>query len=204
MIIIIVVFFSWVGVVNASVVINEIQLNPTEERFIELYNSGSSSVDLTDWYIQRKTASGSTFGSLVSKTYFDGLNIEASDYLLISRTSLNNPDIIVDNLTLTESNTIQIKNSKQEVVNIFEWDNINEGESIQRISDGNWIIGLPTPGEENKEAIDSSDNNLSSENNVSNTGSSSSSPSSNQLDLVPRKIIAKILPQKLFLQGLLF
>jgi len=35
----------------ASVIINEVELNPTGERFIELYNPDSSIVDLTDWYL---------------------------------------------------------------------------------------------------------------------------------------------------------
>jgi len=56
---------------RAGVIINEVQLSPTEERFIELYNPGGSSVELTGWYIQRKTETGSAFGSLVSKTYFE-------------------------------------------------------------------------------------------------------------------------------------
>jgi len=189
------VFFSWINIANATVVINEIQLTPTVERFIELYNSSSSPVDLTDWYIQRKTASGDTFGSLVSKTYFLGKSIDAGGYFLISRTSINNPDIIVDNLTLTESNTIQIKNLNQEIVDIVEWESIPEGESTQKNSSGDWDIDSPTPGEKNEgsESLNEN-NNLNIENN---TNVLSSPISSNQEESLTRKITAKIITPKI-------
>ena len=119
-------FFCWANITSASVVINEVQLSPTEERFIELYNSGSSSVDLTNWYIQRKTASGSDFGSLVSKTYFEGKSISAGDYFVISRSDISSADIVYGSLTLTESNTIQLKNSNQEVVNKVGWGDVSD------------------------------------------------------------------------------
>ena len=55
------------SLIESAVLINEVQIKPTEDRFIELYNSGSSEVDLTGWYLQRKTATAGDFGSLVSK-----------------------------------------------------------------------------------------------------------------------------------------
>ena len=94
----------------ASIFINEIRPYPTESRFIELYNNSSTEVNLTDWYIQRKTETGETFSSLVSSTYFENKKISPNDYFLISRASLSGADIILDNLTITLSNTIQIKN----------------------------------------------------------------------------------------------
>jgi len=105
----------------AKILINEIQLSPTGNRFIELYNPNNSSVNLTNWYLQRKTQTGSSFGSLVSKTYFEGKTINANDYFLISRASLDGADIILDNLTLTESNVIQLKNSDGEVIDKLGW-----------------------------------------------------------------------------------
>ena len=75
-------FFSFVNITQASVVINEIQISPTEGRFIELYNNGDSYVDLTNWYIQRKTASGA-FGSLVTKTNFENKSIGPNSFFLI-------------------------------------------------------------------------------------------------------------------------
>lgn len=142
--------------IESAVFINEVQIKPTEERFIELYNSGSSEVNLTGWYLQRKTATAESFGSLVSKKYFENKNIPAKGFFVISRSDSGQADIVFDTLTLTESNIIQLKNSNQEVVSIVGWGDIsgslvsNPGEekSISR-DNGDWIIGQPTKGEEN-------------------------------------------------------
>ncbi len=149
------------SLIESAVLINEVQIKPTEERFIELYNSGSSDVDLTGWYLQRKTATADSFGSLVSKTYFENKNIPAKGFFVISRSELGQTDMVFESLTLTESNTIQLKDSGQEIRSVVGWGDVSgslvsnpvEGKSINR--DGsNWIIGIPTPGEENTDEID--------------------------------------------------
>ncbi len=160
--ILLIVFFVFYHKVDANVVINEIEILPTTNRFIELYNSGTSAVSLTGWYIQRKTATGSEFSSLISKTYFEGKSIEAGGYFLISKSLLDNSNIIYDGLTITESNTIQIKNANQEVVDKVSWgdsidcnticgQNPSENKSIGKISSNNWLILSPTPGLINNE-----------------------------------------------------
>ncbi|MBU4348465.1 lamin tail domain-containing protein [Patescibacteria group bacterium] len=104
-----------------KILISEIQISPIGDRFIELYNPNDSSVNLTNWYIQRKIQSGDSFSSLVSKTYFENKTIDAYGYFLISRESLDGTDIVLDSLTLTESNAIQFKNSNSEVVDKVGW-----------------------------------------------------------------------------------
>src|SRR3989344_663068 len=154
----------------AEVVINEIQLNPTEERFIELYNSNSSSVDLTGWYIQRKTQTGSSFNSLVSKTYFENKTIGVNGYFLISKDTLG-----LNTFTLTESNTIQLKNLNQEVMDKSGWgdgessvvDNPPDGKSIQRVNN-EWVIASPTPGTSNSSSSVNDSSNTESNTNDDN------------------------------------
>ncbi len=107
-------------------VISEVKISPTENRFIKLYNQGDSAVDLTNWYIQRKTQTGSSFESLVSKTYFENKNINAGGYFLISRSQMTDSDIILSTLTLTESNAIQIKNSSGKVVDMVCWGDMSD------------------------------------------------------------------------------
>jgi len=161
----------------AQVVINEVQLLPTDLRFVELYNTSDSDIDLTGWYIQRKTETGSSFGSFVSSTKFENKIIGARGYFLISKNS--NSDIVTT-LTLTESNTLQIKDSKGNVINKIGWGNSSdcggscapnpaEGQSIQRTASG-WIAASPTPGATNEsfggtqgEILDSSDESESSD-----------------------------------------
>lgn len=130
---------------SAAIFINEVQISPIKERFIELYNSDSSDVDLTGWYLQRKTATGGSFSSLVSSTQLAGKTIKAQSYFLISRSQLSNSDILAD-LTLTESNTIRIRDSKGKDVHQVEWGSLTEGKSYQRTTSNSWIISAPTPG----------------------------------------------------------
>lgn len=130
---------------SAQVVINEIQISPIGERFIELYNSSNSDIDLTGWYIQRKTATGSSFGSLVTSTQLNGKIIKPNSYFLVSRNQLGNSDIIVDNLTLTETNTIRIRDSKGGDIDQIGWAIIDEGKSYQKISASEWVLAMPTP-----------------------------------------------------------
>lgn len=131
--------------VHAAILINEVQLLPTGSRFIELYNTGGADVDLTGWYLQRKTASGSSFGSLVSSANFQGKIIRADGYFLISRVVLSNSDLVVGDLTLTDSNTIQLKSGNGDVVDSVAWGSVASGESYQKTSAGDWIVGTPTP-----------------------------------------------------------
>ena len=134
---------------SAAIFINEVQISPIKERFIELYNSDSSDVDLTGWYIQRKTASlGAKFGSLVTSTQLNGKIIKAQSYFLISRSQLYNSDVVVD-LTLTESNILRIRDSKGKDVDEVLWGSIDDGKSYQRTPANSWLIGAPTPGAEN-------------------------------------------------------
>ncbi len=182
------VLFFGVKFANAQVIINEVQINPTTERFIELYNNSSSEVDLTDWYIQRKTATGTDFGSLISKTYFVGKTIGANAYYLISKDSLG-----LSSFTLTDSNTIQLKNSNQEVVDKIGWGsgensvsgNPPEGKSIQKTSNG-WIIGSPTPGAINTDIVSETPDDNSS---IDNTETSASTSSDSNISTSKAKII---------------
>lgn len=142
---------------QAKVVINEIQISPTESRFIELYNNGSSAVDLTGYYIQRKTENGSSWSSLVTSTNFDSKSIAAGGYFLISRSALPGSDIVLGSLTITESNSLQLKNSSGEVVDkvcfsgagdcadAIEAENPNEGQSITRNGSA-FSVTAPSPG----------------------------------------------------------
>ena len=168
------VFFIFAGRLEAGVVINEIQISPTENRFIELYNNTSRDIDLTGYYLQRKTLTGDKFSSFVTGPNFEGKKIRANSYFLISKGVLSNSDIVLDNLTITESNSIQVKNSKQEVVyKIGMGDsadcgnacipNPTAGKSTQRVSEDSWILGVPSPGVKNTSNEETPENNQQDE-----------------------------------------
>ena len=189
-------FYSW-RVACAGLIINEAQLYPTANRFIELYNSSNSEIDLTDWYLQRKTATGSSFSSLVSKTNFENKKINASGYFLISRSSLENSDIVLDNLTLTESNIIQIKNSSGEVVDLVCWGEITdcaapnpaEGQSLGRDPNNLLAVGIPTPSRPNYSSSDVNIPNTSD--NIEIISSTSENSSASKEQKIQTQILAK-------------
>lgn len=207
--VIIFVLFFITKLVSAEVIINEVQIKPTEDRFIELYNTGSSSVDLTNWYIQRKTETGSDFGSLITKTNFEGKTIPAGGYFLIAK-SKSGADITLSTLTLTESNIIQLKNSDGDIVDKIGWGNCNdncvaenpvEGKSIQK-QGSDWLVCDPSPGSENSSCENTSFNNS---NNNSNSDENNESSSTNENSAVPKiinsNIKAKIISSNLAFTG---
>jgi len=208
-------FFSFMDIAHAGVVINEVQISPTDSRFIELYNNSGSSIDLTNWYLQRKTASG-TFGSMVTKTNFEGKSIDANGYFLISKSGLTGADIVLDTLTLTESNTIQLKDGSGNVIDKVGWGSTDDcqnpcvsnptvGQGISRNSSGNFIISTPTPKEINGGIISDDTQGSSSGN-----SSSSASNSNNQEEIIKSKIIedskiiTKIIVPKIVTAGVPF
>lgn len=131
---------------SAQVVLNEVQLSPIADRFIELRNTSSADIGLTGWYIQRKTSAGNSFDSLVTSTKFEGIVINAGGYILISRSALPGTDILLSTLTLTESNTLRMRNASGEDIDQIEWGSVPEGQSYQRTASGSFVTGAPTPG----------------------------------------------------------
>jgi len=111
------------------------------DEFIELYNPNNSEVDLTGWYLQKKTSQSNEFSSLVPSDLFEGKIINPSEYFLISHSSstyTNFADILIDDYSLTDNNTIVLKNPNREIV-----DKVGYGEAND--CEGNCILN-PDPG----------------------------------------------------------
>lgn len=140
-------------IIPKKVLINEIQisgLTDEKEEFVELYNPGSSDIDLTGWYLQRKTKTGANYSSFVSSSLFSGKKIKSKGYFLIGREeSLFEAlaDIITSN-TLGDfsdggGSSLVIKNPDREIIDKAGWgqasdfetapaQNPPKGQSIQR------------------------------------------------------------------------
>jgi len=103
-----------------KILISEIQIEPIENRFIELYNPKNQDVNLSGWYLQRKTENATSFSSLVSSTYFEGKIIKAKNYFLIASSS--EADIVL-RPTLTENNSLALKNPNREIADLLGWGN---------------------------------------------------------------------------------
>lgn len=112
-----------------KILISEVQIAPTGKRFIELYNPINQDVTLTSWYVQRKTATGTSWNSLVTSTQFEGKIIPSKSHFLIARDEALNPDILLPSLTLTEDNVIRLRNPNQETADLVGWGQAQEFEN---------------------------------------------------------------------------
>ncbi|MBU2540225.1 lamin tail domain-containing protein [Patescibacteria group bacterium] len=106
-----------------KILISEIQIagvNDEKEEFVELYNPNDEDINLTRWYLQRKTESGDNYSTYAKQDLFSGKVIEANNYFLISRQDSSFAalgDIITDN-SLGNSgspSSLALKNPNREI-----------------------------------------------------------------------------------------
>lgn len=115
-----------------KILISEVQVAPIEQRFIELYNPNSSSVGLSGWYLQRKTQSADSWGSLVSSTNFGNMTIPSGSYFLISR-ELAGSNILLD-ITLSDDNSLVFKNPNGEISDKLGFGNASDPELLASVA----------------------------------------------------------------------
>jgi len=149
-------------IVYPKILINEIKIAGRDEdaktivydEFIELFNPNEFDVDLTDWYLQKKTSESSDFSSLAPSSLFDGKIINSLEYFLIAHSSstyASIADVLIFNYSVTDNNTIILKNPNREIVDKIGIGEVNDceincainpepGQSIQRkYADGNFL-----------------------------------------------------------------
>ena len=159
-------FIAFPSLVSAEIYINEIMydLSGTEtgREWIEIYNAGSDTIDLSSW----KFFEGNVNHSL--NNISGGNNISAGGYAIISDDSSkflidwpNFSGILFDS-AFSLNNTgesLSLKDSNQVVVNEVIYDTSiganGDGNSLQK-SGSSWITGLPTPGAINTSEVASS------------------------------------------------
>ncbi len=115
------------SVVSSSypkILINEIQINGTssaKEDFVELYNPNTEDINLTDWYLQRKTENATSFSSYAPKILFSGKIIQAKNYFLVANASSSFLAQATTTYPLTEDNTLVIKNPDGDITDKVGW-----------------------------------------------------------------------------------
>lgn len=120
--------------------------------------------------MQRKTKTASSWSSFVSSTHFNGKKIGSNDYFLITREDSafgGSSDIFID-ITLSDSNSLVLKNSDRDIVDKLGWgaatdyetapaQNLAASQSIKRKTPGqdtddnsqDFIVAdIPTPRKE--------------------------------------------------------
>ena len=137
--------------------------NPKDE-FVELYNPNDEDVNLSGWYIQRKTEKAKKFSSYATSKLFSGKEIPKKGYFLIARKNSSFEDfvdVIVEN-PLTSNNTLVLKNPNREIVDEVNWKEIHLDKSYGRRWENNtykntdnceidFEIQKPTPKAKNEE-----------------------------------------------------
>lgn len=91
----------------------------TYDEFIELFNPNDIDIDLNGWYLQKKTSQAEEYSSLVPSKLLEGKYINAHSFLLITHSSSSDAqiaDILISNYSVTDNNTIVLKNPNREIV----------------------------------------------------------------------------------------
>ena len=125
------IFFSSLILISGRVdgageglLITEVQISPIDDRFIEIYNPLNSNINLSNFYIQRKTETGNSWSSLISTNEFEGKTIGGGGHFLIRNSS--GADINT-RLTLTKNNAIRLrdlsKSLENRTIDLLGWGN---------------------------------------------------------------------------------
>ena len=119
-----------------SIVISEVQIagKTADEEFIELYNPTDQAINLTDWKLTKKTASGteSTILSNKTKTKFTGI-IPAQGYFLISNPNssfVSFSDLVYgSSQSIASNNTVILYNPEEKIIDKVGWGTASDFES---------------------------------------------------------------------------
>src|SRR3989344_1982706 len=122
------------GASYPKIIISEVQiegLTDSKEEFVELYNPSAQDIDLTGWYLQRKTKGGLSYATFVPNTLFTAKKITGKGYFLVAREGFLSglADIFIDN-PLTEDNSLILKNPNEEVSDKIGWGEAQDFESF--------------------------------------------------------------------------
>ena len=127
-------------VVYPKILISEVQsagATDDKQEFVELYNPNNQDVDLTNWYLQRKTAGSSDWSTYVSNNLFLGKTILANGYFLIARTGyyLGVADVFTDN-PITNDNSFALKNPNGDISDKVGFGSAQDFESQSTVNPG--------------------------------------------------------------------
>lgn len=200
------VYFLGFKLVNAEVIINEVQIGGNCE-FIEL--RADPSVSLTDFSIKRKTSSGTEY-PLVASSKFEEKSFQGEYFLIANGENCPSvPDVIwPGSYSLSKDNSI-ILYKLSEKIDEIGWGNCNEScvtgnpddnKSIQKDSSGSWIIASPTPkalnsdSESNENNNNEEENNDNDEGNENNNNTTTTTTGSSHSSVVKKKEAPKIIP----------
>ncbi len=105
---------------SQNILISEIQIYPTGNRFIELYNPNDIPIDLTGWSVKKKTSSGKE-DSLLASSRLKGKSILPKSYFLLTNEEEYSGNVLPDvswakSNYIAKDNTIILYDNNQSVV----------------------------------------------------------------------------------------
>ena len=128
--------------ITGNILISEIMAGVEgniDYEFIELFNPLGNPIDLTGWFVKKKSSSGSE-STLISVSRFEGKIIQPNKYFLLANEGGYDGQISADvfwpkSYTLAyTNNAIIIYNANSELVEEVSWTEILKGQSIERES----------------------------------------------------------------------
>ena len=134
---------------NGDVVINEVLAkSDNTDDWIEIYNKGTSTVDLSGWSITDDAGSEE-----VPWPFPAGTTIEAGGFLLIWANDGDGGDLSADFKMSKDGETVTIYDGNNAISSEVTFPALEDEESAVRTSDGGaeWVISMDsTPGESNE------------------------------------------------------
>jgi hypothetical protein len=197
-------FVLGIRVANADVIINEVAWMGTSEsasnEWIELYNNGTNSVNLSGWFV--KTGDGNISIALSG-------SIAPSGFYLIERTDDTTvPSVVADLIASfghgisNSGETLILKNNSGSDVETLSFesgwpagDNTSK-QTMQRLG-SSWVTALATPRTATASASTNDDTASDDKNTEEEKPSDSGSSSINKKQIPPPKITAEILTQSM-------
>lgn len=217
--ILLVIFFSWVGFANANLEITEIMYAPeggSNYEWVEVNNNGSDPIDLNKYrFFHGETTSGP-----ITLKSGDTTVLQPSEYAIIAKSLtdyswLDFSDMVFSASTLSlpdsgDNTYIAISDPNKSIIDEVIYDTSKGGSKDSKSSlskiNGEWQSGVPTPGKENilntTEDTPSDTNNDTSDINSSSSSTLSSS-SNEEIPIIP-KITTKIISPKTVTSGIPF
>lgn len=120
-----------------KIVISEVQIGSetdSKQEFVELFNPNNYEVELSGWYLQRKTKTGSSFSSFASSNLFSGKKISAKGYFLIARDDASFPRHITVTSALTEDNSLVLKDPNGDIMDKLGFGEASEFETMATVN----------------------------------------------------------------------
>lgn len=107
-----------------KLLITEVQLasaSSTHDEFVKLYNPNDVAIDLTGWYVQKKTKNAADYSTFAKTDLFTGRQIASHGYFVIAHPSSSAACDIASDYGISDDNTLALKDPNGDIVDKVGW-----------------------------------------------------------------------------------